>query len=730
MRQLFLDRGKVVVKEVCKPLLNDYSVLVKVEYSFISSGTELATIAQAGKSAFFGNVSEKVKKIMASFTAHGLEGTTALIKSKLKGEVQSLGYSCSGSVIAVGKKIKRLKTGDLVACAGAGYAHHADIVCVPEHLVAKVRDKEHLKQASITTLGAIALQGLRRAQLQLGELVCVIGLGLLGQLTVQLAKQSGCTVVGVDLLQSRLDLAQHNGADAVFGAVNEDIQREIAYLTNHQGVDATLITAATASDDLMQQAIEVTRKKGKVVIVGDVGLGLKRDPLYAKEIDVLISCSYGPGRYDVCYEQRGCDYPYSYVRWTENRNMQAFVQLIEKQKLNIDSLIGKEFVLNDLFEAYESIKAQQAIGVILNYKTQECTEKFDCAKAMSEENEKDLKKFKNTVRFKPATKDDLRVGMVGAGGFAKVMLMPIISKLPGVKISAVVDANTSRSLTLSRLYGAARALVNDSILFKEDLVDVVVIASPHKYHCNQAIRALEQGKAVFLEKPMVTDFNQLDRLVTYLKTHEDMPFCVDYNRAFSPFVQKIKRAICKRSSPLIINYRMNAGFIPKDHWVQTDVGAGRLIGEACHIFDLFYDLTQANPTSVSVESMLTHNENLFPTDNFVATINFDDGSICTLTYTSLGHEKMGKERMELFFDSKSIVLDDYKQLIGYGLPYAFNSSARFADKGHYALIDQFFKQLRKPTFKSPITLKRLEDVARLTLTIDALACEGGGEKEL
>ena len=719
MRQVFLDRGTVVVKDVCKPLLNDHSVLVEVHYSFISSGTELATIAQAGKSAFFGNVPEKIKKIMASLASNGLDGTTALIKSKLKGELQSLGYSCSGSVIAVGKKVKRLKTGDLVACAGAGYAHHADIVCVPEHLVARVRDDAYLKYASITTLGAIALQGIRRAQLQLGESVCVIGLGLLGQLTVQLAKQSGCTVIGVDLLQERLDLAQQLGADVVYNGVNEDVQREIAYFTNHHGVDATLLTAASASDELIQQAVEVTRKKGNVVIVGDVGLGLKRDPLYSKEIDVLISCSYGPGRYDATYEQQGIDYPYGYVRWSENRNMQAFIQLIEKNRLNIAPLIGKEISLDDLSSGYESIKNQQAIGVVLDYKkVKPCDEK-------ARDNKQEIQKISSRI-----AKDGLRVGMVGAGGFAKVMLMPILSRLPGVKINAVVDANTSRSLTLSRLYGAARALVNDATLYQEDLVDVVVIASPHKYHCDQTLKALENGKAVFLEKPMVTDFNQLDRLVAYLKSNKNAPFCVDYNRTFSPLVQKIKRVVQKRNSPLVINYRMNAGFIPKDHWVQTDVGAGRLIGEACHIFDLFYDLTQAKPVSISVESMRIDNEHLFPTDNFVATVNFNDGSICSLTYTSLGNEKMNKEYMELFFDSKSIILDDYKQLTGYGLPYTFNSRMRFADKGHYALIDQFFKELRNPTFTSPISLKRLEDVARLTLMIDALACDGGGSREV
>lgn len=719
MRQIFLDRGTTVVKEVCRPLLNDYSVLVEVKYSCISSGTELATISATGKAALFGNIPEKVKKIMSSLVSHGVDGTVALIKSKLQGEFQSLGYACSGMVIAVGKKVKRLKTGDFVACAGAGYAHHADIVCVPEHLVVKIYNEQKLKEASITTLGAIALQGLRRAQVQIGESVCVIGLGLLGQLTIQLAKQAGCTVIGVDILPDRLALAKKNGADIVYDSMNEDIQREIAYVTNHQGVDASLITASSHSDDLMQQAIEVTRKKGKVVIVGDVGLGLKRDPLYAKEIDVLISCSYGPGRYDVQYEQNSNDYPYGYVRWTEHRNMQAFMRLVEAEKIDVLSLLTKQVSLHELSTAYSSIKDRTAVGVLLCYEEGKAPEPLP-------ENTKINKQ--ESMRFKPAKRDNLRVGVVGAGGFAKVMLMPIISQLPGVQINAVVDANTSRSLTLSRLYGAAKSLVDDISLFKEDLVDVVVIASPHKYHCEQAMHALQNGKAVFLEKPMVTDVHQLDILMKYLKEHDQVPFCVDYNRSFSPFIQKIKQAISKRNSPLVIQYRMNAGFIPKDHWVKTDVGAGRVIGEACHVFDLFYELTQAKPISISAESMITQNEHLFPTDNFVTTINFSDGSLCSLVYTSVGHEALGKERMEIFFDSKSIVLDDYKELIGYGLPRSFNSKQRFPDKGHHALMQQFFTELRSPVFTPPISLQRLEDVARLTLLIDNLVCDGGGNK--
>jgi len=717
MRQLFLDRGMTVVKEVCKPLLDDHMVLVEVHYSFVSSGTELATIAQTKNNTIFKSVPEKVKKIMMSLASKGAQETSRMIKSQIKGEFQSLGYSCSGVVIAVGKKVKRIKTNDWVACAGAGYAHHADIVTVPENLVVRINNKKYVREASITTLGAIALQGMRRAELQIGEFVCVLGLGLIGQLTVQLAKQAGCIVIGIDLIKERLDLAKQLGADFVYDGVDEEIQREVLYLTNHQGVDATLITATSDSDAIVQQSIEITRKKGKVVIVGDVGLNLKRNPLYSKEIDMLISCSYGPGRYDVEYEQHGKDYPYGYVRWTENRNMKTFVQLVEQKKVLIEPLIGKEVTLDEINKGYEAIISKKSIGVLLNYEGEKKSKTVDCSKKSIE-----------SYLFKPAKKDNIRVGVVGAGGFAKDMLMPAIEKMKGVNLSAVVDANTSRALTVSRLYGMENRFVNQSDMLQNNLVDAVVIASSHKYHCAQALEALKKGKAVFLEKPMVTDEVQLELLTEVLKKQKNVPFCVDYNRGFSPFIQKIKHALKKRNSPLMINYRMNAGFIPKEHWVQTDIGAGRLIGEACHVFDLFYDLTQSQPTAVSVDSMLIGQESIFPTDNFVATISFEDGSVCSLHYTALGHEKAGKERIEIFFDSKTIVVKDYKELIGYGMPYGFNTSLRYPDKGHNALLKEFFYQLTQEKFVPPIPLSRLEDVAKMTLLIDKLACDGGGSQ--
>lgn len=718
MRQVFLDKGLVVLRQVCEPLLEDHSVLVRVHYSFISSGTEMATISGAQQS-LFANMPQKIKKILESVATNGVEATRALVSGKLKGSVQALGYSCSGQIVAIGSKVRSLQVGDFVACAGSGAANHADIVCVSENLTAKLSSDEILKHASITTLGAIALQGIRRAQLQLGEQVCVIGLGLLGQITVQLAAQSGCKVFGVDLVPERLNLAHQLGAHHVYDARNPQFIQDIIFATQHQGADVTLITAGSKSDVLVQQAMEITRKKGRVVVVGDVGLGLQREQLYKKEIDFLISCSYGPGRYDVQYEQQGIDYPYAYVRWTEQRNMQAFVDLVERKKIVIDPLIGVEISVDHVEKAYEQLAQQKGLGAVLTYDTK-----------WSDSAKPKISCVNTNIQFIPAIHDTLRVGVVGAGGFAKIKLMPILAKLRNIQIHAVVDPDAANALSVSRQYNARLNLSSDADLFSQDLVDAVVIASPHKYHTEQALKALERGKAVFLEKPMATTLEQYQQLYEFLEHNPQARFCVDYNRSFAPFIRKIKEAISERSTPVMIHYRMNAGFLPKDHWVQMELGAGRIIGEACHIIDLFYYLTDSRPLSISVETLGALRSDLCPTDNISAHIRFDDGSVCSLLYTALGNARMGKERMEVFFDGKSIVMDDYVQLTGYGLDRSFDQVVRTPDKGHEALIRMFFTQVQQEIFAPPIPFDRLNRVAQLTLLIDELACKGGGEKEL
>lgn len=714
MRQVFLDKGTIVIKEVCQPLLDDYSVLVSVHYSYISSGTESAAIAQARQNAIFTSLPKKIERVLSTISLRGISGMTSLMKGKLNKELQTLGYSCSGHVIAVGKKVKSFHTGDLVACAGAGFSNHADIICVPEHLVVRVHKESYLKAASLTTLGAIAIHGLRRAQVQLGECVCVWGLGLIGQLTVQLARCAGCSVIGIDILEERLELAQQFGAQTVYNANDIDIIKDIVFSTNQYGVDTTIIAAASQNDSIIQQALQITRKKGKVVIVGDINMHLERHPIYSKEIDFLVACSYGPGHHDQLYEQKGQDYPYPYVRWTENRNMKAFVDLLEHNRLTLDPLLTNELFLEKIAQGYEQILQKKKLGIVISYEKH--------TKATSTEECKSTQ-----PAFIPARRETTSVGIVGIGGFAKVTLLPLIAKLHNVKINAVVDPDITRSLMAARSFNASKALINDHDLFNDDLVDVVVITSSHKYHCEQALRALHNGKAVFMERPMATDLEQLAELKKYLCTHNNAPLCINYHRPFSPFIQQIKTVLNNRKSPLVAQYRINAMPLANDHWMQYEAGAGRIIAESCHIIDLFCNLTDSKPIALSVETIHSSRDTIFPTDNFSVLLHFQDGSLCTMIHTSLGHHHMSKERMELFFDGKSIIMRDFTKLTGYGLPSSFSTMVKTPNQGHGTLVNKFFEQVKQPDFKPPIAIDQLLLVSEISLLIDKLACEGGGQ---
>ncbi len=718
MRQVFLDNSIPTIKQVPEPTLNDYSVLVLVYYSCISSGTEAATITHSQKSLIT-HVPETFKKVLDSLLQDGIAATGTRVKSKLLADIQPLGYAVSGRVIAIGDNVRTLRVGDMVACAGAGLAYHADVICVPEHLVARINDERCIKGASLTTLGAIALQGIRRAQLQLGEHVAIIGLGLLGQLTIQLSKLSGCHVTALDMLPDRLECARLLGAEHVYDAQQENVLSAINYLTQHHGVDTTIITAASPSHTILQQAIAITRKKGKIVIVGDIGLHLEREPFYQKELDLLMSCSYGPGRYDRAYEHEGIDYPYPYVRWTEQRNMQEFVKLLEQRSITVDTLITHEYPITHIKEAYDQVRSKKSIAVILTYR--ESNEPLS-SQALTRETSTPL------IFIKPSEK--VRVGLIGAGGFAQSVLLPLLAQNNTVTLTALVDTDNTNALKVSRLYTIKHLFTDYHELLDHDSIDAVVIATPHVYHAQQALAFLEQGKAVFLEKPLVTTFTELESVQKFLRNNPHAPLCVDFNRSAAPYIQKIKAIICQRNAPCMLQYRINAGFVPQDHWTQRAEGGGRIIGEACHIIDLFCYIIQAQPTRVSVECLRAQRGDLVSTDNFSAHISFNDGSLCTLIYTAIGHIGLGKEYMEVFCDGQSIIMNDYKALTSYGTSPTLNELSRTPNKGHKHLLELFFKELSKPVFTPPIAFDRLYTVAYLTLIIDHLARQGGGHVSL
>ena len=734
MKQLFVKKGRLFLESVPVPTFDENSILVKVHYSFISSGTELATINQSDKSIlekFAQNTTQNVNKIIGAVKTDGIIGTWSLIKNRLN-NISALGYSCSGMVMAVGKNVDKFKIGDYVACAGANVANHAEYVSVPVNLATKVMNGQNLKVASLTTIGAIAMQGVRRANLNLGEKVVVLGLGLIGQITAQLCKLAGCQVIGIDLDQDRLDIAKKIGIDVVLNA-KDNLIDNINFFTNHKGVDATIITASSTDGSIINNAMAYTRRKGRVVLVGDVSINFSRETFYSKEIDFLISCSYGPGRYDTNYENKGFDYPFSYVRWTENRNMELFVDLIEKKKLNLDFLVNNQFGIHESESAYSYLKKKKGLGALFAFDQnssenilEEITQDIDAISYVDFYSGKgSVLDVMRAIKYK-IPNGKLQTGFIGIGGFAKVKLLPIVSKNKNINLHTFVDKDTTNLLTNAKIYDVKKISNSSTKTINDDDLNLVIIATPHKYHFNQTLEALKNGKAVFVEKPAVVNFEQLDLLEKFLKLNEFAFYSVDFNRSFAPFNLIIKEALKDRKNSIVINYRMNAGYISTEHWINEKENGGRIIGEACHIFDLFCFLTDAKPISVSVIPTNNNSLDISNTDNFVATVQMSDGSCCSLTYSSLGSAQIGKERMEILFDGKSILMQDYKILNGFGLPISFNRNSRYSDKGHETLFNEFVRLAKIEGAKPPIPVDRILYSTRLTLTVDKLVRNNGG----
>jgi len=715
MKQVLIKKGKVVVEEVPAPIVKDNSLLVQVVYSCISTGTEISGVTSSGQSLLQRALKEpnKVKKALNLAKTQGIPKTISTIKNK--SEVSSpTGYSCAGTVIDVGKNIKDIKIGDRVACAGAGYANHAEIVCVPRNLVVKVPENLDLREAASVTLGAIAMQGVRRAAPSLGERLAVIGLGLIGQLTVQILKVAGCRIMGIDLIKSRVELAQSLGMDYGITAEGNNLVSEVLKYTSGFGADATIITAATKSDEPVYQAMKMTRKKGKVVVVGAVGLHLQRSPFYEKEIDFLISCSYGPGRYDKDYEERGIDYPYAYVRWTENRNMQEYLKLLSENKINFKALISKEYSIEEASKAYESLKSEsRPLGVLLKYKespetfSQKLTRKMVIGSRLTS----------HVSRLTP-----INVALIGAGNFAKAVHLPNLKKLSNFyNIYAIVSNTGSNAKETAKRFGANYCTTDYQEVLQDKNVDMVLICTRHNLHAKITIDALKAGKHVFVEKPLCLNQSVLNEIIKVYNSTTPI-LMVGFNRRFSPFAAKVKEILRKRVNPIIVNYRVNAGYIPKDHWVHTEEGGGRIIGEACHMFDLLNFFTESEVEDISAYSVNPTTEQYLRNDNFVANIKYKDGSICTFTYTALGTKGLGKEYIEIFTEGKVLTIDDFKTLRIFGFKTK-NMKLKVVQKGHLEELIEFAKCIRGES-SLPIPIDQLVSASEISFEVEKKIAHG------
>ena len=649
MRQLVQNfkTGDLKVEEVPAPMLSAGFVMVENEYSLISAGTEKSTVKVA-QASFLGKAKQRpdlVAQVMQNVRKEGVLATVKKVRTKLE-SLKALGYSSSGIVVASLDSDGRYQPGDRVACAGQDYASHAEIVGVPQNLIAKIPDGVSTEEAGFTTLGAIALQGIRQASPSIGSNVAVIGLGLLGQLTVQLLKANGCNVFGVDLDPRLVELALTLGADAAYVRNHTDLLNAIENFSSGYGCDHIIITAAAPTNDPLVLAAEIARKKATIVVVGAINMDIPRDPhFYRKELDLRMSTSYGPGRYDPSYEESGIDYPYSYVRWTEQRNMEAFLKLIARSAINIKPLISHVFDIADAARAYDLVlgkTGEHYMGVLLKYP-----------------NAEDKARTVLPCEIKSTDSGNVCVGFIGAGSFAQSYLIPNLAT-SDVSLEIVVTSSGINAKSVGQKFGFRQCSTDYRDALNSDRVNTVFIATRHDTHANYVIEALEAGKNVFVEKPLALTEEELKR-VELVRQSSNGHLMVGFNRRFSPIVSEIKSEFDSVREPLVMTFRINAGHISKEHWIQNAaIGGGRIIGEMCHFVDLMQFMSDAIPEYVYADSIRTSNNEIVAADNLTVSIKFDDGSVGNLVYLANGDTSMAKERLEIFGGGKVGVVENFR----------------------------------------------------------------------
>ncbi len=671
---LSLKTGKMKLLEVPFPALLEGNVMVRNHYSVISAGTESRTVKDASL-GYIGKAKarqKEVKQVIETIKTNGLLETYKIVMNKLEAP-SSIGYSCAGEVIALGNEVNDLKVGDYVACGGQS-AYHAEVVSVPRNLCVKVLEEVDLKHAAFTTIASISIQGIRQAQLALGESCVVIGLGLLGQLTIHVLNTAGIRSIGIDIDERKVKLANENGALLALNRNQANIEDIILGFTNGYGADAVIITAASSSTDPINLAGALCRKKGKVVLVGRVLTNFDRTNYYNKELDLRMSTSYGPGRYDKTYEEKGNDYPIGYVRWTENRNMQSFIDLLNQKKVKIDGLITHIFDIKKAPEAYQMIlkKSEKFTGILIKYDI-----------------EKELKRKVILADLKyPCA--DANIGFIGAGSFSQNILLPRMAGL--CNFVGVTTAKGRSARYVADKYKFSYCTDNVDDIINDDEINTLFITTPHYNHTEYAIRGLTEGKNVFVEKPLSINLKELEEIRKVYEGRTDSPrLMVGYNRRFSPHVQELKKRFLD-IQPKAISYRINAGVLPADHWMHDpEIGGGRIISEVCHFIDLTMFITGSKISSIFAHA-LNEPANLFGT--VTINLSFKNGSIATISYFSNGNKKIPKEYLEIFCDREVAIIDDFKKMKIFSNKISKYKLSR-QDKGHKEEIKLFLNSIKK-----------------------------------
>lgn len=702
MKQVFVNKGRIITRDVPVKQVEAGFVKVATSYSCISMGTELASVASSGKS-ILDRIKEKpdlIKRGFKMLKEKGIGGTKTAMDNSFDTWIP-LGYSASGVVTEVGEGVKGFYPGDKVACAGGNYATHSEEMIVPKNLVAKLPDSVSLRDASSVAIGCIAMQGIRRADVKLGEVVVVIGLGLIGQLTVQMLNAAGARVIAADVNQERILETKSIGVLHVVNSATENLVDVVNALTDGHGADSVIIAAAAHSSAPLKQAFNCCRKRGRVVLVGVVDLNIDREDIYQKELEFYMSTSYGPGRYDSSYEENGIDYPYHWVRFTENRNMQDYLRLIDEKKINLDYMFAEDVDINDAPAVYKALSEGQHRPLLQSFKYSKDRE--------------EVGKNTITLRNEPNINDKIKVAICGVGGFAKTFHLPNLSKIKDYKIYSIMTRDGGNAIKAASDYHAVKATTDFNEIINDPYVDVVVITTRHNLHFQYVVDALKAGKTVFVEKPLCMNSEELYAIEETLKITKG-GLMVGYNRRFSPHARKIKEVLKNRVNPMIINYVMNAGYIEPDAWVHGKEGGGRIIGEGCHIIDLFNYFTDELPVSVSIESISPKTNNVGRIDNSVITIKYDGGSVATLTYCANGSHNYPKEFCQIFCDNNTYVLEDYKETRIFGTKNeTYNTN--ISDKGHYCELVEFAKAIKSGR-RFLISMESLLATSQITFIVD------------
>lgn len=685
MKQILqnFNTGQLKVHDVPEPIVRDNGVLVRSHYSLISAGTEGGTVRLAKKSLVEKALDrpDLVKKVLKVVKTDGVLAAYDAVSSNLDSPVP-LGYSVSGEVVAVGDGVTDLHIGDRVACFGSYFANHAEYNFVPRNLVVRLPDTIDMRHAAFCMLGAIALNGVRRAEIELGSHVLVIGLGLIGQITVQLLRASGCRVFGIDLEETKVKQALESGANQAMLRTAPSLEEALAHFSDGLGLDSVIITAATSSKDPIELAGRVTRMRGSVIALGRIPYELPRETYLFKEIDFRTTLAFGPGVNDPNYEIKGFDYPVAYVRWSGNRNVSAFIHAIAEKQLNLEPLITHEFALAEAEKAFALLSGENpenSIAILL---------KYDSLKPY----QRSIFPIKPNRSTKPQGK--LGIGILGAGSHAVSFMFDAIAAQP-VNLRGIMSAGGYKSKWYGEKYQFAYVASDAAQILEDDETDAVYILSRHDSHASLSIQALNAGKHIFVEKPLCLTSDELDAIVE-AQAQSGKRVMVGYNRRYSPLGRELKQAFQAHSQPLAISYRMNAGFRPANHWLHDlEVGGGLILGEAVHFIDFMQYLVDAAPTQVYAQSLHSGAGDIVDHDTVTISVRYADGSIGTLHYFSTGDVALGREHIEVFADNQMAILEDWRNLqISKGGKKRRRKLMR-QDRGYSAEIQEFVASIRE-----------------------------------